>query len=826
MSIIIVQLNHQNGAKEEVCMDENEMRLFPANAFQAIWDTAGRLTPGQDITRLTYLDDEGDHCSLSAETIPDALTFTESCGDSVRTLKVTTVASSVEPAEPQSTPRIAAHGADERAVHFNVVCDVTNMCPLVGKRYKKLGEDYDLCEEEFNKLPEEAQASFVCIARPGDKPVPAVAASAASCKTILKESCPKGHALVDYVEPNWGDCDGCGKHVKAGEALMDCRACNWYLCRGCHAGPRTAAESNAASAAKSSTESTTGELPRPTPISTATSPQQLERDVLAAALEQLLQHPDLAVQAATQKAIQDAKNGLQNRFAPPLCRNQVVHEGVSCDVTGMCPIVGVRYKKRGENYDLCETAFEKLSEEERSAFIRIPQPGCEAAAIEELQSRHGWDASCLANVVNSRCAAALESLLNRFPRDKLDKIEASLELAFGQQREYVLPCLNELHNQIGAMRPAIEAALAAGDFDQALAGISTCCKEVVGRVEELKSQAHGERAPDSDISKMRAQTTEDACHDTKIAELREALEEETIAASDDQDLSESISKMRAQLSEGYEELAALGTTWLFESKEKTKLKELLERKKCELMDMRDRHSIGVRVEDLPAELKKWEVDYKNEKAEVLGTKLSSHMTTSEVTSGSSSSAAEETHVKLFEGDASSGCTNEVTSAPVDTAYDASLQVPMAAVVSSCLDIGGNQLIFEDAELRGDATEEFSELLSQYPNVTQVYRLGCVALSLGAGVDGACSTCNLLSKIVVQNKSTEVPWSESSSIRSVAGPSHGLSEMMLGAVPAGDTVEVVLDLEIKKGEGGRSAWAICDQRGEPFGPLLLFETVHM
>jgi len=37
------------------------------------------------------------------------------------------------------------------------------MCPIVGKRYKKRGENYDLCEAEFGKLSPEDKQNFACI---------------------------------------------------------------------------------------------------------------------------------------------------------------------------------------------------------------------------------------------------------------------------------------------------------------------------------------------------------------------------------------------------------------------------------------------------------------------------------------------------------------------------------------------------------------------------------------------------------------------------------------------------------------------------------------
>ena len=58
------------------------------------------------------------------------------------------------------------------AVHFGVVCDASRMKPIVGTRYRRMNEDYDLCEAEFVKLPEDERAIYVMIARPGARPLP------------------------------------------------------------------------------------------------------------------------------------------------------------------------------------------------------------------------------------------------------------------------------------------------------------------------------------------------------------------------------------------------------------------------------------------------------------------------------------------------------------------------------------------------------------------------------------------------------------------------------------------------------------------------------
>jgi len=50
------------------------------------------------------------------------------------------------------------------------------------------------------------------------------------------------------------------------------------------------------------------------------------------------------------------------------------HPGVTCDRTGMTPIMGNRYKLDSENYDVCEAEYLKMDPEEQAAYSRIPPP--------------------------------------------------------------------------------------------------------------------------------------------------------------------------------------------------------------------------------------------------------------------------------------------------------------------------------------------------------------------------------------------------------------------------------------------------------------------
>ena len=67
--------------------------------------------------------------------------------------------------------------------------------------------------------------------------------SSQSCKKAVGPAneapacCPQGHSLVDYVESDEGECDGCESAINSGDHVMDCRQCNWKLCRHCHRGP-------------------------------------------------------------------------------------------------------------------------------------------------------------------------------------------------------------------------------------------------------------------------------------------------------------------------------------------------------------------------------------------------------------------------------------------------------------------------------------------------------------------------------------------------------------------------------------------------------------
>merc|ERR1739848_815850 len=85
-------------------------------------------------------------------------------------------------AAPGATPvRLAA----EDVVHPGITCDGSKQYPLVGKRYHKIGHNYDLNETEFRKLVSREKLKYEVIDFPGATPVPLATAFASNNVHII-----------------------------------------------------------------------------------------------------------------------------------------------------------------------------------------------------------------------------------------------------------------------------------------------------------------------------------------------------------------------------------------------------------------------------------------------------------------------------------------------------------------------------------------------------------------------------------------------------------------------------------------------------------------
>ena len=70
------------------------------------------------------------------------------------------------------------------------------------------------------------------------------------------------------------------------------------------------------------------------------------------------------------------------------------HWGKQCDVTGMDPIIGWRFTRRGEwkgdSYDLCQSAFDRLPDHEKAQYDRIAPPNDDDRVISPTTQSRSW----------------------------------------------------------------------------------------------------------------------------------------------------------------------------------------------------------------------------------------------------------------------------------------------------------------------------------------------------------------------------------------------------------------------------------------------------
>lgn len=115
----------------------------------------------------------------------------------------------------------AADGSKSEAVqkgfHPGVTCDRTGQCPIFGWRFNLTGKNYDLCEAEYNKLPDSEKALYQRIA----PPVPCWSGRG------LGRGCGKGFGsgweAADGTESGQGFGKGKGKGAHCGGKLLSAR---------------------------------------------------------------------------------------------------------------------------------------------------------------------------------------------------------------------------------------------------------------------------------------------------------------------------------------------------------------------------------------------------------------------------------------------------------------------------------------------------------------------------------------------------------------------------------------------------------------------------
>jgi len=121
--------------------------------------------------RLIYTDDEGDEITITTtDELIAAYRLAQAAGKVLRF----SVPEFSESANAEATPEtpVTKEETERKAepvpvvLHYGITCDVSNQCPIRGPRFHKRGEDYDLCEGEFNKLDRTEQAKFIRLDKP------------------------------------------------------------------------------------------------------------------------------------------------------------------------------------------------------------------------------------------------------------------------------------------------------------------------------------------------------------------------------------------------------------------------------------------------------------------------------------------------------------------------------------------------------------------------------------------------------------------------------------------------------------------------------------
>jgi len=262
--------------------------------------------------KLDYVDEEGDKISVDSDAdLEEARTVFQSLGRIPtfivnKTAVQTTRSPCADDWHPM--PRLVRLSPFFRAYpvrHFGITCDGSKQNPLTGKRYHKIGYDYDLNETEFRKLPRHEQLKYELIAAPGATPVRL--------------------AAEDVVHPGI-TCDGSKQYPLVGKRYHKIGH-NYDL--------------------------------NETEFRKLVSREKLKYEVI-----------DFPGATPVPLATAFGSNNVH-----------IIHPGITCDGSKQYPLVGKRYHKIGHNYDLNETEFKKLSNDEQEKYELIAFPGARPVPV-------------------------------------------------------------------------------------------------------------------------------------------------------------------------------------------------------------------------------------------------------------------------------------------------------------------------------------------------------------------------------------------------------------------------------------------------------------
>jgi hypothetical protein len=145
-----------------------------------------------------------------------------------------------------------------------------------------------------------------------------------------------------------------------------------------------------------------------------------------------------------------AAHSLVQDVLPPLTTS--VHQNIVCDNCEMGPIVGIRYKMKGKDFDLCESCIQ--GRDDMHLFHRIVHPGNWAVdmnANDELSSRFGWSADTAKLVAESHFATTVEAIRHKIPTEQFQEMAAMLEPIFAVPQEFLSHVLQAVEPTVAAL---------------------------------------------------------------------------------------------------------------------------------------------------------------------------------------------------------------------------------------------------------------------------------------------------------------------------------------------------------------------------------------
>jgi len=353
--------------------------------------------------------------------------------------------------------------AEPPVVHLNVTCDASGMAPIVGPRFKKKGANYDLCEAEYAKLSPPDQAHFIRIDTPDQVWLP---------RCSMRRSQPNNAQTAARLRAAFDGRKGAAVKPQA-RFVGDVNI------------PDNTEILPGTLFTKIWRLSNTGEPPWPAntklvcvggddfdgdKFTEVSSPVESgsEVDVAVSLVAppmpgryvsywRLAEPPSMrkfGQRIWVQVVIVNSDGTVE--FQASEEAEQAIHVGVECDASGMHPVVGPRFNKKGLDYDLCEAEYAKLDEAEKGNYLRIDHPGATpidmasgtSVVYDELEARLGWSAENAATAKHSEFAAKIEKLQETLPREVFDGLVDAMEPLFTVPPENLEACLAEAESII------------------------------------------------------------------------------------------------------------------------------------------------------------------------------------------------------------------------------------------------------------------------------------------------------------------------------------------------------------------------------------------